>query len=156
MRVLVECYHDTALVRSLGIPVRRLGHENGKGNVLRSLAKWSGDAIGIVDADPGKQDSTPGEMVKYRARQTEHGLTRMTHSSDARKTLVVIGPTLEEWLLARAEASGLPLRDYALPESAHAMHKSPRCDLKPGFRRLLSTLAATDDGMKTLKKWLTV
>ena len=156
MRVLVECYHDTALVRSLGIAVRCLGHENGKGNVLRSLAKWNGDAIGIVDADPGKQDSTPGEMAKYRAKETQHGLTLMTHFSDPRKALVVIGPTLEEWLLARAEASGLHLRDYALPESARAMHKSPRYDLKPGFRRLLSALAAADDGMKTLKTWLTV
>lgn len=153
MKVLVECYHDTALVRSLGVSRRQIGHENGKGNVMLSLAKWNGDAIGIIDADPGKQDSTPGEMVKYRVKQTQHGLTLMTHSSDMHKALVVINPTLEDWLLARAEASNLRLRDYALPESARTMHKSPRYELKLGFRRLLADLAS-DDGMKTLKKWL--
>ena len=63
MRVMVECYHDTALVRSLGVPVRSLGHEHGKGNVLLALAKWNGDAIGIVDADPGKQNSIPAEIM---------------------------------------------------------------------------------------------
>lgn len=155
MKVIVECYHDTALVRALGIPIRRLGHQDGKGNVLRLLAKWDGDAVGVVDADPGKQDSTPGEMAKYRSKQTQHGLTLMTHFSDMRKALIVIGPALEEWLLARAEASGLLLRDYALPESARTMHRSPRYDLKPGFRRFLADLMP-DDGMKTLKKWLAV
>jgi len=63
MKIMVECYHDTALVRSLGVPVRSLGHEHGKGNVLLALAKWNGDAIGIVDADPGKQNSIPGEIM---------------------------------------------------------------------------------------------
>ena len=38
MRVMVECYHDTALVRALGVPLRQLGHEHGKGNVLADLA----------------------------------------------------------------------------------------------------------------------
>lgn len=153
MKVLVECYHDTALVRSLGVRRQQIGHEHGKGNVMLSLAKWNGNAIGIIDADPGKQDSTPSEMVKYCTKQSQHGLTLMTHFSNMHKTLVVIDPTLEDWLIARAEASNLRLRDYALPESARAMHKSPRYELKPGFRRLLADLAS-DDGMKTLKKWL--
>jgi len=155
MKVVVECYHDTALARSLGVPMRQVGHQNGKGNVLRQLAKCDGDAIGVVDADPGKQDSTPGEMAKYQTKQTQHGLTLMTNSTDTRKSLVIIDPALEEWLIARAEASGLKLRDYALPESARSMHKSPRYDLKPGFHAFLAALAP-DDGMKTLKKWLAV
>lgn len=156
MRVLVECYHDWALARALGVPMRRIGHEHGKGNVLRLLAKWEGEAIGLVDADPGKQDSNPGEMAKYRPQTTEHGLTLMKNHADERKTLIVIAPVMEDWLLARAGVSGLRLRDYSLPESARELHKSPRYDRKPGFHRLLADMLAKDDGMKTIKKWLAV
>jgi hypothetical protein len=64
VRVVVECYHDAALVRALGVPVRSLGHEHGKGSVLLALAKCNGDAVGVVDADPGKQDSIPGDASR--------------------------------------------------------------------------------------------
>ncbi len=153
MRVMVECCHDTALARALGVPLRNLGHEHGKGNVLLALAKWRGQAIGIVDADPGKQDSVPREIAKYLPKLTAHGLTLMTHCEDAGKSLVVIAPILEEWLVERAEVSGLRLARYGLPDSARLMHRSPRYDRKPGFRRFLADLSG-DQGMATLKKWL--
>ena len=151
--MLVECYHDAALVRALGVPVRSLGHEHGKGNVLLALAKCNGDAVGMVDADPGKQNSIPGKMAKYRSKQEVHGLTLMNHAEDSQKSLVVIAPTLEDWLLARAEVVGLRLAAYGLPDSARAMHRSPRYDLKPRFRQFLADLTR-DEGMRTLKTWL--
>lgn len=155
MRVMVECYHDTALVRSLGVPLRQLGHEHGKGNVLLALAKWRGSAIGIVDADPGKQNSIPGEMAKYRKKNTAHGLTLMNHLNDTDKALIVVSPTLEDWLLERATVADVRVSAYGLPETARAMHRNPRYDLKPQFRRFLADLAG-DPGMKTLKTWLGV
>lgn len=153
MRVLIECYHDAAVVRALGVPVRDLGHEHGKGNVLLALAKLNGDAVGMVDADPGKQDSIPGEMANYRAKDAAHGLTFMAHVGDTRKSLVVVGPTLEDWLLARAQVAGLELSDYGLPDSARALHRNPRYDLKPRFQTFLADLAK-DIGMAKLRKWL--
>jgi len=155
MRVMVECYHDTALVRSLGVPLRQLGHEHGKGNVLLALAKWRGSAIGIVDADPGKQNSIPGEMAKYREKCAAHGLTLMNHSNDTDKALIIVSPTLEDWLLERATVADVRLSVYGLPETARAMHRNPRYDLKPQFRRFLADLAG-DAGMKTFKTWLGV
>lgn len=154
MKILVECFHDMALVRSLGIPRRQIGHEYGKGNVLRQLSRWNGVAVGMIDADPGKQNSNPGEMTKYRERQGAHGLRLMEYHDDQRKRLVVINPTLEDWLLSRAGVCRLRLREYGLPESAHAMHKPPRLDHKLEFRRFLADLLAADEGMKTLKTWL--
>lgn len=153
MKVMVECYHDAALVRSLGIPIRRLGHEHGKWNVLGRMAKWDGPVVGVVDADPGKQGGNNRELAKYHEDQSAHGLMRMKYETDDRKVLVVASPALEEWLLARSEAASLRVQDYGLPESARAMHRSPRYDLKPGFLRLLADLAR-DPGMQTLKKWL--
>lgn len=156
MKVLVECCHDTALVRYLGVPIRRLGHVHGKGNVLRLLAKWDGEVVGVVDADTGKQSDNNRELPKYREEQSAYDLMLLRHHADERKSLVVIIPKLEDWLLARAAVVGIRASDYGLPETARAMHKSPRYDLKPGFRRFLGDLAAGDDGMKMLKKWLTV
>jgi hypothetical protein len=77
----------------------------------------------------------------------------MRHCADARKSLVVVVPTLEDWLLARAKIAGLRLADYGLPDTARAMHRSPRYDLKPRFRQFLANLAG-DGGMATLKTWL--
>ena len=156
MRVLVECYHDVALVRSLGVPIRRVGHELSKGNVLRTLARSSGRAIGIVDADPGKPHSNPSEMAKYQEDVDERGLRLMKHRDDPHKSLVIIHPRLEEWLLARAEACGIQPAEYGLPPTARDMHRSARCDRKPGFGRFLADLAASDDGLRTLSAWLGV
>ena len=154
MKILVECYHDTAVVRALGIALRQIGHEHGKGNVLRQLAKQDDDAVGIIDADPGKQNSNPREFEKYRNESTTQGLQRFVHQSDQRKILILVNPTVEDWLLSRAREQQIQLRDYGLPEDARSMHKSPRYDQKLGFRRFLEVLADSDDGMKTLKKWL--
>jgi len=154
MRVFVECFLDSALARFMGFPRRQVGHENCKGNVLRSLAKWDGQAVGIVDADTGKLHSNPAEMAKYCGQGGSHGLKFMKYSTDDRKSLILIDPTLENWLFARANACRLQLRDYGLPESPHAMHDDPHCDGKPGFHRFLGDLLAADDGMKLLHKWL--
>ena len=54
MKVFVECYNDSALVLSLGISIRQLGHEFNKVNVLRRLSQFEGYALGIIDADTGK------------------------------------------------------------------------------------------------------
>ncbi len=153
MRVMVECYHNTALVRSLGVPLRNLGHEHGKGNVLMALAKWHGKAIGVVDADPGKQNSIPGEMALYREMSAAHGIALLAHSNDTDKALIIVSPTLEDWLLDRAAVVGIRASAYGLPDTARAMHRNARYDLKPQFRRFLDDLAA-DAGMLTLRQWL--
>jgi len=61
MKIMVECYHDTALVRSLGVPVRSLGHEHGKGNVLLALAKWKG-------MPSASWTPTPASRTAFRGR----------------------------------------------------------------------------------------
>jgi len=154
MKVLVECYHDVALVRSLGVPIRCVGHEMSKGNVLRALARCEGAAIGIVDADPGKPHSNPSEMAKYRKDRDEHGLCLMKHKDEPRKSLVIVDPRLEEWLLARAEVCGIYPAEYRLPLTPRDMHRSARCDRKTGFATFLADLACKDDGLRALKVWL--
>ena len=155
MKVFVECYNDSALVLSLGIPIRQLGHEFNKVNVLRRLSQFEGDAVGVIDADTGKLHSGyPAEMAKYLEREKGYRLTRMVHGRNDRKSVVIIDPTLEEWLYARANDCKLQLTRYGLPPSASAMHKMPRYDRKPDFSCFLADLRDTDNGMKMLGKWL--
>lgn len=154
MKVLVECYHDVALVRALGVSLRSLGHEMCKGNVLRMLSRWNGGAIGVVDSDTGKPHSNPNEMARYRQCEDVNGLRLLRHQDQPKKCLIVIDPRLEEWLFARAQSCGIRPVAYGLPGTAREMHRSARCDRKPGFQRFLSDLLVVDGGMKTLKTWL--
>ena len=113
MKVFVECYNDSALVLSLGISIRQLGHEFNKVNVLRRLSQFEGYALGIIDADTGKLYSGyPAELDKYAERDKRYRLTRMVHRTDERKSVVVIDPTLEEWLCARASDCRIRLEHF--------------------------------------------
>lgn len=153
MKVVVECYHDWALARSLGIPIRQLRHQSGKGNVLRTLAKCNEEVVGIVDEDPGKPNSHPAELSKYEIEEEAHGLRLARNRGDQGKRLVIVTPRLEEWLFSHAKACGLCQSDYGLPETAAAMHRNPRYDLKPRFRDFLTAMAS-DAGMKLLRRWI--
>jgi hypothetical protein len=153
--VFVECNNDEALVRSLVIRNQRIVHVAGKVHVLRKLAECEVAALGIIDDDTGKQHSGyPKEMVKYCACENGFKLTLMRHSGVAGKSVVRIGPWLEQWLIDRAHDCRLSLDRYGLPTKASALHKTPHLDLNPEFIRFLSELASADDGMKLLGKWL--
>jgi|GEM_PF-6651816 len=123
MPVMVECYHDYALVQSLGIPSDSLIHSSGKGDVLRAMAKANGEAVGIVDEGFGKP--APREMDKYRETESVYGLRRMEHVNDSGKVLIVIIPRLEEWLRHRASCADIHVKEYGLPESPREFHRCP-------------------------------
>ena len=96
MKVLVECYHDWALVHALGVQRENLLHAGGKGNVLAKLSECGGTAVGLVDADTGKPHSNPREMAQYEPQKEAHGLRLLRRQGQPDKALVVIEPMLEE------------------------------------------------------------
>lgn len=153
MKVFVECYHDMAVARSLGVTKNNLHHAYCKGNVINCLRKITQPAIGLVDADPGKEGRS-SELGNYVVKNEAHGLRLLEHRQDRSKRVVEIDPQLEEWLVGRAQAGGIPLAKYGLPGTARDMLRNPHCDRKPGFQRFLSDLLTADEGMKTLKTWL--
>jgi hypothetical protein len=155
MIVLVECYSDTALIRALGVQRRSLRHEFCKGNVMNALRKEASDAAGLIDADPNTQNP-PAELSNYRQTQTANGLRLLVHTREPQKRVVEVDPRLEDWLVARAAACGLDLAQYGLPRTARELKRIPRYDTKPGFQPFLQDLLRADNGMKTLKRWLSV
>ena len=153
MRVLVECYNDAALLRTLGVSPRDLFHEGCKGNVLNRLREAREEVVGLLDADPAS-GNTPAELRNYHETKNAHGLHFLVHAREVHKQVVEVSPRLEDWLVARARACNLNLMPYGLPLTAREIHRIARCDRKPGFQQFLRDLLAADEGMRTLKTWL--
>ena len=153
MIVLVECYHDAALVKALGVRRRDLRHEGCKGNVVKGLRKARQDAVGLLDADP-QGGGRPGELANYAETDTAPGLRLLEHRRDRSKRVIEMSPRLEEWLVGRAASCGVRLAVHDLPETARELHRNPRCDRKPGFRPFLDALLRADEAMQALQRWL--
>jgi len=149
--IAVECFPDEVLVRSLGVPVARVRHSRGSGNVLNDLLRGHA-AWGMIDEDPGK--TRPAEIKRFIEQERQGSVILMTGGKDAGGRLVMICPRLEEWLLARASASGVNPGDYGLPASSKALRKLGRFERRPRFRPFLEALLAADVEMQTLKKWV--
>ena len=113
--IAVECFADEILVRSMGIRVAGITHQKGKGNVVNAVVRGHASA-GVIDQDP---DSTqPSELSEFQFAEREGAVVLMKHKSASDRRLVVISPRLEEWLIARAVASGVRLREYGVPDTA--------------------------------------
>ena len=149
--IAVECFPDELLVRSLGIPVAKVRHSRGSGNVLNDLLHGHA-ALGMIDEDPGK--TRPADISRFVEQERQGSVVLMTSGKVAGGRLVMICPRLEEWLLARAKAAGVNPGDYGLPDTTKALRKLGRYERRPKFRAFLAALLAADIEMQTLKKWL--
>lgn len=148
--IAVECFPDEVLLRVLGVPASRIIHSKGKGNVLNALC--DGRAfVGMVDEDPGSIQ--PAKLnAHFVAGETFGSLRLLRHRSDARRTLVVLSPRLEEWFLGRAAACKLDPATFHLPTTAKAL-KQKRFDTMPGYRRMIEALLASDGEVRKLQAW---
>lgn len=149
--IAVECFPDEILLRSLGIPVARVRHSRGSGNVLNDLLRGHA-VLGVIDEDPGK--TRPSEIRRFQQKECQGDIILMTGGRDEGARLLMIRPRLEEWLLARANASGVNPGDYGLPNTSKALRKLGRYERRPKFRAFLEALLDADAEMQTLKKWL--
>lgn len=151
MRILVECYPDAALLRTLGVPRKQLLHYGGKYELVKKLKKRAHD-VGMVDEDPGKVQ--PQDMSSYRQTDSAEGLHLLTRQGSGGQRLVMICPKLEDWLIERAKSSGIRPENYGLPSNPDHLHSIPRYEQKEGFRRFLAELKERDSGMHLLRRWI--
>lgn len=152
MKVLVECYPDTALVRFLGIPRKQILHERSKGNVINRL-RGLPDAVGIVDEDPASGQHR--DLANYQVVKAAEGLRLLARPGGRGQKLIVLCPRLEEWLMQRAKVCGIDPKDHHLPGTARALHRIPRYDQKDGNRSFIEELTMRDPrGMGLLRQWV--
>ena len=151
MKVFVECFPDTALLRYLGVPKKQLFHESCKGEVVKRVLK-SDSAIGLIDEDP--TSAQPRDLSNYKQIQAADGLQLLVRNNNDNKKFIFICPRLEEWFIERAKLSGLKLDNYNLPNNPDRLHSIPRYDKKSGFQRFIAELKEKDKGMKLLHRWI--
>jgi len=147
--VYVEGHADRTLLELLGI-----GNDvcvaGGKGKVIRRVAKEPA-AVGLVDDDPSA--AIPRAMEQFQCLDSFGQIVRLQHPGTG-GYLIVICPRLEEWLYARAEASGLDPTQYGLPSDPRGLHRRPRYHRHQGFRKLVSDLVERDPQLQKLRDWI--
>jgi len=134
MKVIVECIPDTILVRTLGIPSRKIHHAGSKGRVIKNVEKGIG--TGIIDEDPGY--TQPRILSKYTLTSSlpNLGIKILTRNG---KRLIVISPRLEEFILEACKESSIDPRRFGLPNDPDHLHKTINAKLQ-SFRKLLDIL----------------
>ena len=151
MKVYVECYPDTSLLRNLGVPKKQLYHESCKGEVVKRVLK-SDSATGLIDEDPAS--AQPRDLSNYMQIQATEGLRLLVRNNNENKKLIIVCPRLEEWFIERAKSSGIKPENYGLPNNPDRLHSIPHYENKAGFKRFLVELKEKDKGMKLLHHWL--
>jgi hypothetical protein len=151
MRILVECYPDETLLRTLGVPRKQLRHERCKGEVVKRVLKFD-CATGVIDEDPAS--AQPRELDNYKEVRAAEGLRLLARRDDKNKRLIIICPRLEDWLLQRAGLSGIEPEDYGVLSQPNHLHSIPRYERTDGFQRFLSELKEQDKGMHLLHRWV--
>ncbi|HPF07951.1 MAG TPA: hypothetical protein PK293_18045 [Spirochaetota bacterium] len=156
MKIAVECYADEKLVELL---VYKNGfkplHMSGKGNIFNYLHKESTvSATGLVDEDPG---STQPRRFRDDYEEVEAaGMLKLFRHKDKKDIRVIsLYPRLEEWIISRADASGINLSEYSIPENGEKLHDRFRYDKDPNYTLLINKLVESQDKeIIILKKWL--
>jgi hypothetical protein len=149
--IVVECDPDEFLMKSMGFSRKKIKHESGKGDVLRTVRK-NQNVIGIIDEDP---DSTqPSEIKKFKEKETMRTVKLLVRKDDTEKKLIQISPYLEHWLLDRAKQNQISPNDFGLPEDPKEMHDITHIERNINFQNFLNELIRVDDEIDKMKRWI--
>lgn len=156
MNIAVECYADEKLVELLVYKNEpRILHQFGKGNIFNYLHKSTTvSAIGLVDDDPG---STQPRRFRdsYIEVESKGTIRRYRHKDKNDISVIVLSPRIEEWLIKRAQDSGINLDNYSIPDDAEKLRSKPRYDKEQNYASLIKKLIELNDlEVLTVKKWL--
>lgn len=147
----VECKPDAALVRSVAsVHKREIYHQKGKGEVCNRL-EGETNSKGLVDEDPSA--TQPAYLKKLAPSQDlSHQGLRELHDRSRGNSLVVLCPTLEEWILKAAEEARIDVRQYHLPDDPVKLHRVINLELD-NFEKLVEDLKDSRR-LRTLRRLL--
>lgn len=149
--IIVECYLDEYLIRSLGFSKKQIKHQSGKGKVIKSLRRLQGK-IGIIDEDP--DSSQPNDLKNYAIILQTENLKLLKRKTNKNQFLILISPYLESWIIKRAIHNQIDLNDYGLESDAMLLHNVPHIEERTNFQNFLKNLANEDEEIEVLKNWL--
>ena len=140
--IYLECKANQTLVQVLiQLPRREIVHElKGKYEVAKRIGS-ARNALGMVDEDPGQDQPPYLTTMRVLRDMRDRGLKVLQDASRSNR-VVILCPTLEEWIIGAAREARLDLRSYNLPDTASSLHRVINQDLRR-FERLAQGLADT-------------
>jgi hypothetical protein len=148
--IYLECEPDKVLVKALGISRKEIKHAFSKGNVCNKLEK-SRNSKGLVDEDPLRPQPTYIGKLKLHSHEKD---IKLLSDENAQNYLIMLCPTLEEWILKAVKELGVNIVNFGLPDDAGKLHKI--INIKLGsFENLIEDIKKRKSGMlKTLEGFI--
>ncbi|MBX7204471.1 MAG: hypothetical protein K1X81_03505 [Bacteroidia bacterium] len=151
LRILPECYANTALTTVLGF--RKANHKEGVGNILKALdSPGYNNSIGIALIDKDKQaPNRLKEDYQFYKRIGSLEIRRMGQS----KRFVIIHPIFEKWTYDEGLIHNISTGEFGLPNDYSAYKDvCKRQDASVNFhlKAYLNSLLQIDSEIKELKQ----
>lgn len=147
-KVIVECKPDELLAKTLGFKRYEIVHQPNKGEVCNFLEK-SGIHFAVINEDPNSNQ--PKYLKQFSLAEEKYGITKLIHKKE-NKTIFILKPRLEEWILSRCKASVIKPEDYYLPSNNKDLKDVVNYHLNH-FEKLLHALSnKKDKGIVFLQK----
>jgi hypothetical protein len=148
--IYIECEPDKVLVKALGISRKEIKHVFSKGNVCNKLEK-NINSKGLVDEDP--LSAQPTYIGKLKLHSHEKNI-KLLYDENAQNYLIMLCPTLEEWILKAVKESGMNIVNFGLPDDVEKLHRT--INIKLGsFENLMEDIKKRRSSMlKTLEGFI--
>ena len=139
-KIIVECKPDELLARILGFKRNEIAHQPNKGEVCNFLQK-SDTHFAIIDEDPGT--GQPNYLKQFSIISDKFGIIKLVHKEE-KKTIFILKPRLEGWILSRCSDSAIKPEDHFLPSDNKKLKYVINYHLNH-FEKLLQTLSDKKD-----------
>jgi hypothetical protein len=146
-KVIIECKPDEKLVRILGVAKNRIAHQPSKGEVCNYLFKTV-NYLALIDEDPNS--SQPKHLQKFTCIEVKHDVNKLYCKAE-NKTIFVLKPRLEEWILRRCTASGVQPETHFLSSNNKRLKDEINYKLHYFEELLKDLLKNNDEGLLYLK-----
>ncbi len=144
-KIIVECNPDEILVKGLGITAKQVAHQDNKGEVCNYMRKTN-TGLALIDEDP--DSGQPNYLKEFEIEEEKYGVRKLVHRKEA-KTILVLKPRLEEWIIEQCKESGIVPKH--LPNKASELKKVINLRLN-FFSDLIQELSkANSKGLEYLK-----
>lgn len=139
-KIIVECKPDEILAKSLGLTKKEIAHQPNKGEVCNLLMKTN-ISLAIIDEDPNS--GQPKYLSKYTHKEDKHDVINL-HLKSENKTILILKPRLEEWILKRCKESAIEPETHFLSSNNKKLKDEINYHLI-NFSKLLDELIQKND-----------
>jgi len=147
-KIIVECKPDEILAKSLGLAKKEIAHQSNKGEVCNLLKKTK---ISLAMVDEDLNSSQPKYLSNYTLIENKHDVINL-HSKSENKTILVLKPRLEEWILKRCKKSAVKPEKHFLPSNNVQLKDVINYPLVNFTNLLEELIKKNDDGLVYLKE----